>query len=114
MVPLKYLSNFWTTLEMPLVNYEICLQLKRSNDPVVTLSTKQLESCFKRTINWNKYQPKKTNQVRSRYLDFLIDASFQGVNRHFALSFKDENVRESYKHLVDGGLNIIGKNTVNN
>ena len=114
MVPLKYLSNFWRTLEMSLGNCEICLQLKQSNDPVVTLSTKQLESCFKRTINWNKYQPKKTNQVRSRYLDFLIDASFQGVNRHFALSFKDENVRESYKHLVDGGLNIIGKNTVNN
>ena len=53
--------------------------------PVVTLSTqdnvkllKQLESVFKRTINWNKYQSRKTNQVENRYLDFLIDASFQG------------------------------------
>ena len=27
MVPLKYLSNFWRTLEMPLINYEINLQL---------------------------------------------------------------------------------------
>ena len=25
MVPLKYLSNFWRTLEMPLINCEICL-----------------------------------------------------------------------------------------
>ena len=26
--PLKYLSNFWRTLEMSLINCEICLQLK--------------------------------------------------------------------------------------
>ena len=28
MVPLKHLSNFWRTSEMPLINCEICLQLK--------------------------------------------------------------------------------------
>ena len=28
MVPLKYLNNFWKTLEMPLINCEISLQLK--------------------------------------------------------------------------------------
>ena len=72
--------------------------------PVVTLSTednvrllKQLESGFKRTINWNKYQSKKTSQAQNRYLDFSIDPSFQGVNRLFVLLFKDENGRESYK-----------------
>ena len=27
MVPLKYLSNFWRTLEMPLINFEITLDL---------------------------------------------------------------------------------------
>ena len=27
MVPLKYLSNFWRTLEIPLINYEIILDL---------------------------------------------------------------------------------------
>ena len=51
--------------------------------PVVTLSTecnakllKQLESGFERTIDWNRYQVKKTNLVQNRYLDFLIDPSF--------------------------------------
>ena len=58
---------------------------------------KQLECGFKRTINWNKYQSKKTSQVQNRCLEFLIYPSFQGVNRHFALSFKDENSWESYK-----------------
>ena len=78
-VPLKYLSNFWRTLEMPLINCEVKLILTWSKDsvitnsnegkfaipetklyvPVVTLSTQdnakllqQLKSGFKRTINW--------------------------------------------------------------
>ena len=54
-----------------------------------------IESGFKRKINWNKYLPNVTNQARNRYLDFLIDASFQGENRLFIFSFKDEDVRES-------------------
>ena len=84
-VPLKYLSNFWRTLEMLLINCEINLILTWSKDcvitnsedegkfaitetklflPVVTLSTQdnakllhQLKSGFKRTNNWNKYEP---------------------------------------------------------
>ena len=54
--------------------------------PVATLSThdnvkllKQLESDFQRTINWNKYQSKITGQTQNRYLNFLMDPSFQGV-----------------------------------
>ena len=112
MVPLKHLSNFWRTLEMPLNICEISLQSKWSKNcilvagtaanqnlgfqvnnikiyvPVVTLSTrqnikllKQVEFGFKRTINWNKCLPKTTNQGRNRYLYFLIDPSFQGINR---------------------------------
>ena len=109
MVLLKYLSIFWRTLKRPLINCS-----KSSADiynkwyktfyiSVITLSTqdnvkllKQLESCFKRTINWNKYQSKIKNQARSRYLDFLIDQSFQGANRLFVLSFENENDWESY------------------
>ena len=38
-VPLKYLSNFWTTLEMPLINCEVNLILTWSKDCVITNST---------------------------------------------------------------------------
>ena len=72
--------------------------------PVVTLSIeenikflKQLEYGFKRTINWNKYLAKATDQVQNRYLDFVIDPSFQGANRLFILSFTDDNGQESQK-----------------
>ena len=83
MVLLKYLRNFWRTLEMPLINCEVNLILTWSSNcvitdsvgagtfaitdtklyvPLVTLSTQkntkflqQLKSGFKRVINWNKY-----------------------------------------------------------
>ena len=123
MVPLKYLSSFWRTLEMSLINCETSLKLTWSKScflvagtigsqeptftitdtklyvPVVTLSTqantqllKQLESGFKRTFNWSKYQSKVTQQTRNRNLDLLIDPSFQGVNRLFVLSFEHSRV----------------------
>ena len=94
MVPLKYLSTFGKTPEMPLTNFEISIQFEwfkncilvagtaanqnpefkitdiKLHVPVVTLSTqdnikllKQLESGFEKTINWNKYLPKTTNQA---------------------------------------------------
>ena len=39
MVPLKYLSNFWRTLETPLINCEVNLILTRSSTCVTTNST---------------------------------------------------------------------------
>ena len=58
--------------------------------PVVTLSAQdyvkllqQLKSGFKRTSNWNKYYPKVTIEQQNRYLYYLINPSFQGVNTLF-------------------------------
>ena len=122
MVSLKHLSDFWRAIEMPLINCEIVLMLTWSKNcslvngitdqepiftitvtkfyfPFVTLSTqgnlqllKQLESGFKRTINWNKCQSKLKEHKRNRYLDFLIDPTFEGVNRLFVLSFENRTV----------------------
>ena len=39
MVPLKYLTNFWRTLEMPLINCEVKLDLTWSSTCVITNST---------------------------------------------------------------------------
>ena len=86
MVPLKHLSNFWRTLEIPLINCEVNIILTWSSTcvitnstgvgrfvitdtklyvPVVTLSTQdnakllqQLKSGFKRVVNWSKYLSK--------------------------------------------------------
>ena len=117
-VPLKYLSNFWRSLEMPLINRKIHLELNWSKDcvmstiadttfktmlyvPIVTLSSKDnvklvklLEEGFKRPVYWNEYQTK----IESRNLDnnnltrFPLDASFQGVRRLFVLIFNNAEV----------------------
>ena len=82
-VPLKYLSNFWRSLEMPLINCKVELSLKwyerclltaattatftitdaKLYVPIVTLSvednsklSKLLSEGFKRSIYWNKYK----------------------------------------------------------
>ena len=39
MVSLKYLSNFWRTLQMPLINFEVNLILTWSSTYVITNST---------------------------------------------------------------------------
>ena len=39
MVPFKYLSNFWRTFEMPLINCEVNLILTWSSTCVITNST---------------------------------------------------------------------------
>ena len=38
-VPLKYLSNFWRTSEIPLINCEVNLILTWSEDRVISLAT---------------------------------------------------------------------------
>ena len=68
--------------------------------PVLTLSTQentklfeQLKYGFKRTINWNKYKCRNSMEKPNKYLDYLIDPNFQGLNRLFVLSFQNEAQR---------------------
>ena len=71
--------------------------------PVVTLSTEddnnfleQLKSGFRRTIKWNKYRSEMTNQTKTNNLNYLIDPTFNKVNRLFVLSFENEEDRTSF------------------
>ena len=123
MVPLKYLSNFWRTLEMPLISCEVNLILTWSSTcvitnstgagtfeitdtklyvPVVTLSTQenakllqQLKSGYKRVMDWNKYLS-KPELLRNANLNHLVEPSFQGVNRLFVLAFENDTQRTSH------------------
>ena len=107
MVSLKYLSNFWRTFEMPLINCEINFILTWSSTcvitnstdagtfnitdtklyvPVVTLSTEdnakqlqQLKPGFNRTINWNKYLSKPELLPQNPNLNYLVEPSFNKV-----------------------------------
>ena len=70
---------------------------------VVTLWTKddnnfleQLKSGFKRTIKWNRYRSEMTNQTKTNNLNYLIDSTFNKINRLFVLSFENEEDRTSF------------------
>ena len=117
MVPLKYLSNFWRTLEMPLIKCEVNLILTWSSTcvitnstgagtfaitdtklfvPVVTLSTQentkflqQLKSGFKRVINWNKYLSKPVLFAQNPNLNYIVEK----LNRLFVLAFENDAQR---------------------
>ena len=68
MVPLKYLSNFWRTLEMPLINCEIRLQLKWSWKFIIVAGTTNNQNpTFQRndTKRCVLYQLKKTQSSLS-------------------------------------------------
>ena len=59
---------------------------------VFTLSTQentkllpQLKSSFKRTISWNKYPSKSELLAQNPNLNYLIEPSFQRVNRDTVL-----------------------------
>ena len=91
---------------------------------VVTLSTEdnakllpQSKSAFKRTISWNKYQPKSKLLRRNINLNRLIEPSFQIVNRLFILAFEDDAQRTSSKRyylpnveIKDHNVMMDGKN----
>ena len=91
---------------------------------VVTLSIQdntkllqQLKSGFKRIISLNKYESNVKTFAQNRYLNYLINPSFQGVSRLFALSFENENDRISHStyylpkgEIKDYNVMIVGRN----
>ena len=137
MVLLKYLSNFWRTLEMPLIN---CVSTNVANQNatfeitntklyvlVVTSSTQdnakllqKLKLGFKRVINWNKYVSKPELLAQNPSLNHVVEPSFQGVNRFFVLAFKNDTPRTSAKgyylqngEIKDYNVMINGENFFN-
>ena len=154
-IPLKYLINFWRSLEMPLVNCKIELSLNwiekcllttantaifkiidvKLYVPVVTLSAednvkllKLLSEGFKRTVYWNEYKVTDNKIVEiannndEKYIRKLLDSSWQGVKRLFALAYNnkegDNKVSvDSYKNyflprvkIKNNNIEIDGRN----
>ena len=119
--PLKYLSNFFRSLEMPLIICKIKLNLTWKKEcvlstddgnavfiindtkmyvPVVTLSKEdnkdfieQQNKGFQRSIYWNEYKAKEINEdADANVFKYInLDPSFQGVNRLFVMAYNRAN-----------------------
>ena len=120
-VPLEYLSNFFRSLEMSLINCKIKLNLTWKKEcvlstnngnavfiindtkmyvPVVTLSKEdnkdfieQQNKGFHRSIYWNEYKTKEINEnADANVFKYInLDPSFQGVNRLFVMAYNRAN-----------------------
>ena len=66
-------------------------------------------------MNWNKYQSKVTIPAQNLYLNYLVDPSFQGVNKAFVRSFENTTdtavhtkslttveIKKDYNLMIDG------------
>ena len=119
-VPLKYFSNFWSSLEMPLINCKIQLSLiwytncvtivgngnaatftitdTKHYVQIVTLKieentklSKLLNEGFKRSVYWNHYKIFLRDYCENHNIRERLDASFQGVSKLFVLAYQRGN-----------------------
>ena len=124
-MPLKYVSSFFRSLKLPLINCKIHLELSWSKNCVMYASdayativilttkdninfTKQLNKGFKRSVYWNEYKTKiETKQADNNDLTrFYLDASYQGVTKLYVLSLDDTILANG-----NDGLNRVERNS---
>ena len=87
--------------------------------PVITLSAQddakllpQLKSGFNKIINWNKYLTKPELLRRNPNLNYLVEPSFQGVNRLFVLAFENDTQKTSSKRYYLPNVEIKNYNVM--
>ena len=119
-VPLKYLSNFWRSLEMLLINCKaagavnandksnnICFTVKGTKlyVPDATLSAKDNQKLSKLLSKWsersfypNEYKTKSESKNRTNEYRYFLKWNFVGVNKFFLLACttQDANAKRFY------------------
>ena len=118
-VPLKYISNFFRNLELPLINIKLYMELDRTKYSVSCNQNQnsifQITKCelyiitennntlnellrkgFERTVTWNEYKSKierVTNpQNDNIFRRTTLDVSFQGVSKFFAAAYETDDI----------------------
>ena len=104
-VPLEYMSNFWRSPDLVLVNCEIkpdltwskyCVtsetsksrEVERANPADETLTTGATFQINNAKLYVQVVTKQITKQPKDNSLDYLIDSSFRNINRLFIPSFK--------------------------
>ena len=116
-IRLKYLSNFWRSLYLALMNSKTWFIVEKKNlliehhnniacigfkitstklyVPAVAFSIKEnikflenIKEGFKTTISWNEYRAEITTQHKNNNLNYMTDTTCKNINWLFVLSFK--------------------------
>ena len=112
MVPLKYLSNFWRTLEMPLINCEVELILNWSANCVIIYTNVNNQVPTFTITETNLYVPVVTlsTQDNAKLLTQLKSGFERAINWNKYLS-KTELLRQNpnLNHLVEPGFQGVNR-----
>ena len=112
MVPLKYLSNFWRTLEMPLINCEINLILTWSSNCALIATAFQNQAATFEITDTKLYVPVVTlsKQENTKFLQQLKSGFKRVINWNKYLS-KPELLAQNpnLNHLVEPSFQGINK-----
>ena len=112
MVPLKYLSNFWRTLEMPLINCEVNLILTWSSNCVLIATGNQNQAAIFEITDTKLYVPVVTlsTQENNKFLQQLKSGFKRVINWNKYLS-KPELLAQNpnLNHLVEPSFQGINR-----
>ena len=112
MVPLKYLSNFWRTLEMPLINCEVNLILTWSSTCVLVATGVLNQNATFAITDTKLYVPVVTlsAQENTKFLEQLKSGFERAINWNKYLS-KPELLRRSpnLNHLVEPSFQGVNR-----
>ena len=112
MVPLKYLSNFWRTLEMPLINCEVNLILTWSSSCVLIATAIQNQAATFEITDTKLYVPVVTlsTQENTKFLQQLKSGFKRVINWNKYLS-KPELLAQNpnLNHLVEPNFQGINR-----
>ena len=112
MVPLKYLSNFWRTLEMPLINCEVDLILTWSSNCVLIATAIQNQAATFEITDTKLYVPVVTlsTQENTKFLQQLKSGFKRVINWNKYLS-KPELLAQNpnLNHLVEPSFQGINR-----
>ena len=112
MFPLKYLSNFWRTLEMPLINCEVNLDLTWSSTCVIVSTNNANRNATFTITNTRPYVPVVTlsTQENTKLLQQLKSGFKRVINWNKYLS-KPELMRQNLNlnHLVEPSFRGVNR-----
>ena len=112
MVPLKYLSNFWRTLEMPLINYEVNLTLTWSSTCALVATDVANQNATFAITNTKLYVPVVTlsTQENTKFLQQLKSGFKRVINWNKYLSKPELLARnQNLNHSVEPSFQGVNR-----
>ena len=133
-VPLKYLSNFWRSLKIPLINCKVELKLKQSNycffflqlvmimlmvEMIILFLLLKIQKLlckgFEQSVHWKEYKTKSENKNTTNKYRYFLESNFIRVNRLFVLVYSSEDADskrfKTKRYHLPKGIIITGKNS---